>query len=244
MQKESAAEIELNLKKRARRRLVGAIALVMMMMLILPFVLKDRKAPTADEQVKITIGEDVLALSAVNKQALPQAGFDSSVVPIELGEEKPPVDLPRMMNNDSVQVASLESKKPAVGQVEVAPAIGSSVVAEKKVDTATKVPLVNPPKVDNVIAPASIQDKEKMSSPQDKKGAFFVQVGVFSDPENVKKLQAMLSDLGYQSKIEKISTPKGEKIRLKTMTFATRNEAADALEGIKNAGLPGMVVSQ
>ena len=71
-----------------------------------------------------------------------------------------------------------------------------------------------------------------------------MQVGVFSDAANVKQLQTKLSDLGYKSQTEKISTDKGQKIRLRTQTFADRNEAAIALENIKDAGLTGMVVSQ
>jgi DedD protein len=75
-------------------------------------------------------------------------------------------------------------------------------------------------------------------------GKFYVQIGVFSDAANVKQLQAKLSDLGYKSQTEKINTDKGQKIRLKTQVFGDRNEAAIALENIKDAGLTGMVVSQ
>ena len=71
-----------------------------------------------------------------------------------------------------------------------------------------------------------------------------MQIGVFSDAANVKQLQAKLSDLGYKSQTEKIDTDKGKKIRLRTQVFGDRNEAAIALENIKDAGLTGMVVSQ
>jgi len=57
-------------------------------------------------------------------------------------------------------------------------------------------------------------------------------------------LQGKLSDLGYKSQTEKIDTEKGKKIRLRTQLFGDRNEAAIALENIKDAGLTGMVVSQ
>ena len=44
---------ELGLKKRARRRLVGAIALVVLMMIILPIILQDRAAITPKEAITI-----------------------------------------------------------------------------------------------------------------------------------------------------------------------------------------------
>lgn len=45
----------LNLKKRARRRLVGAIALVLLMVIVLPQVLQDRVAMSQHENIKITM---------------------------------------------------------------------------------------------------------------------------------------------------------------------------------------------
>src|SRR3989338_8928252 len=48
-------EQALNLKKRARRRLVGAIALVLLMVIVLPQVLQDRAAMTQLETIKITM---------------------------------------------------------------------------------------------------------------------------------------------------------------------------------------------
>ena len=54
----------------------------------------------------------------------------------------------------------------------------------------------------------------------------------------------MLDGIGYKSVTEKMQTATGEKTRLRTSTFEGRNEAAIALENIKDAGLTGMVVSQ
>ena len=88
------------------------------------------------------------------------------------------------------------------------------------------------------------ESKVQGKAATDKKTKFYVQVGVFSDAGNVKELQSKLSDLGYKSQTEMIDTDKGKKIRLRTQEFVDRNEAAIALENIKDAGLTGMVVSQ
>lgn len=238
MQKESAAEIELNLKKKARRRLVGAIALVLLMMVILPFVLKDREAETPEEQVKITMSNEVETLPPVERRVASDSGFDSSVVPTDTTEESQPVTLPKSSENSpSDVVKSATEEVPPVA----APAESDSV-PENKLNTDVKTLTESQPKVDSTPVPA--QDKDKSNQTQDKKGTFFVQIGIFSDPENVKRLQAKLSALGYQSKTEKINTPKGVKTRLKTQSFSSRKEAAIALENIKDAELPGMVVSQ
>ena len=83
-----------------------------------------------------------------------------------------------------------------------------------------------------------------MSRVTSRRGTVGVQVGVFSDAANVKQLQTKLTGLGYKSKTEKINTDKGQKIRLRTQVFGDRNDAAIALQNIKDAGLTGMVVSQ
>lgn len=189
MQREPAGDLELNLKKRARRRLVGAIALVLLMVIVLPMILKDRAAITPAEKITITLPSE-------QAQTVP-SDFDSSIVPTEpaatVADETTPESLP-----------------------------------EKETNIAT-----------NTDTEATTPAKEKAASTK-----FYVQVGVFSDAANVKQLQTKLSDLGYKSQTEKISTDKGQKIRLRTQVFGDRNEAAIALENIKDAGLTGMVVSQ
>ena len=67
---------ELTLKKRARRRLVGAIALVLLMVIVLPMILKDRSIKQPADEVTITLD------SQRKPEILPEASdFDSNVVP-------------------------------------------------------------------------------------------------------------------------------------------------------------------
>jgi len=184
---------ELNFKKRARRRLVGAIALVLLMVIILPMVLKDRAASNPQEKIAITMPSDPLPAS------VPSSDFDSNVIPNE--------------------PTNPDDSAPAEVTPPPAPA-----------EAAAQQPVEKPAE--------PIQEKPASSH------KFYVQIGVFSDAANVKQLQTKLDGLGYKSHTEKIKTDKGEKIRLKTQTFADRSEAATALESIKQAGLTGMVVSQ
>ena len=184
MQREPAGDQELNLKKRARRRLVGAIALVLLMVIVLPMILKDRAATAPAEKITITLPSEQAQTTS--------SDFDSSIVSAE----------PTQAVIDETAPESLPEKEASVDSEAAKPA---------KETASTK---------------------------------FYVQVGVFSDAANVKQLQSKLGDLGYKSQTEKISTDKGQKIRLRTQVFGDRNEAAIALENIKDAGLTGMVVSQ
>ncbi len=202
MQKDQSDQ-ELIFKKRARRRLVGAIALVLLMVILLPMVLKDRAAGTPQEKITISLPNDVSA-TVTPSSAPTLAQFDSNIVPDE--PAKP-----------------AETTQPEDASAEFANTPANSEVPVK--------PEVKEP------------TKPETSKPEVPK-KFYVQIGVFSDANNVKQLQTKLNDLGYKSQTEKIKTDKGEKIRVKTQVFTDRNEAAIALENIKDAGLTGMVVSQ
>ncbi len=197
MQRDPSNDQELNLKKRARRRLVGAIALVLLMVIVLPMILKDRASTQPQDKITITLpSEQQTVTPAVSSD------FDSSIVPTE-----PPVaDTPE-------SAATVDS--------EAAPAKPEKAAPTKE---------------------ATVKETNKPKDEANHK--FYVQIGVFSDEANVKQLQGKLSDLGYKSQTEKIDTEKGKKIRLRTQLFGDRNEAAIALENIKDAGLTGMVVSQ
>lgn len=212
MQKDSSSDQELNLKKRARRRLVGAIALVLVMIIVLPMLLKDRAANQSPDKVTITLpGEQQTVTPAA------PSDFDSSIVPTELA------------------VPSAESAEPVAAPVDSE----TSAKPEKE----PPVPVVKePPPKEPVVKDAIV--KELAKPVEEKKHHFYVQIGVFSNEANVKQLQGKLTDLGYKSQTEKINTDKGQKIRLKTQIFSDRNEAAIALQNIKDAGLTGMVVSQ
>lgn len=209
MQKDQS-HAELQVKKQARRRLVGAIALVLLMIIFLPMLLKDRAASGQKEKITITLPSDT------PPPAVAPSDFDSNIVPSE-----------------SSQTTTAE--------------VGA--VAETEINT----------NAETVEAPVSEPNKKLMPSekpavktPAANKTAkadatalrYYVQIGVYSDIANVKQLQTKLTGLGYSSQTEKIKTDKGEKIRLRTHLFNDRNEAAIALENIKDAGLTGMVVSQ
>lgn len=199
-------EQELILKKRARRRLVGAVALVLLMIIILPKILQDRANLAPQEAIKITMPEH-------------QADtYSSSVVPVT----------PEVSNDLASEVAV----NPQVAEV-------AKEASAAKIETEKPVVKVEKQVVAKVVEPkvTSANDQSKTTD------SFTVQVGVYSDIANVKQLQEKLKQAGYTSRTEKVTTPNGEKIRLRAGNFPSRQEAANALTKIQAAGLSGMVIS-
>lgn len=231
-------ELELVLKKRARRRLVGAIALVLLMVIILPKILQDRAAMAPQDAIKITMpdagaGQQVEAFSAsvapvkpnVNNGQTPEVHSSTTS---ESGKAEASID------SGAVIEAEAEGKNDAENKKDESKKPVAKV--EKKAEVKTADVKANEIKV-------SESKATETKAPPKNGNSFTVQVGVYSDAANVKQLQDKLKLAGYTSHTEKISTPKGEKIRLKAGSFASRQDAAYALIKLQEAGLPGMVVS-
>jgi len=209
MQKEQVDQVDqgLSFKKRARRRLVGAIALVFLMIIFLPMVLEDREKSIQQEDIEIVMP---------NEQSSDD-DIATAVVGLELYPDEEDLVAPPSTSNESSANTVQD---------------GTKVKPLPAKEAPTK--LANVEKTENTAPPKDTSAGNK----------YYVQIGVFSDPSNITKLQTKLNDLGYKSLTEKITTDTGVKTRLRTDSFSDRNEAAIALENIKDAGLAGMVVNQ
>jgi DedD protein len=228
---------EIQFKKRARRRLVGAIALVLLMIAVLPMVLDDRTNKAPPQEIAISIpsqdgGEftsKIVPTAPVT--AAPDADTDANPEPVieSSPEQKNPAEL------NETPVADVPPVKPA-------PVVKTEVPVEKPVRKEPAKASVQTADIANV-SPAKLPDDKKLAT-AGVIAPVYVQIGVFSDAGNIKQLQQKLSGMGLKSFTEKIDTSKGEKTRLRAGPFANRPAAEAALEKIKAGGLGGMVVSK
>jgi DedD protein len=222
---------ELSLKKRARRRLVGAVGLVLLMVIVLPMVLQDRASLAPQDAIKITmpeVRENVVDTKTEAPLAIDQSA-DALVVAADEG-----VDSNMKSDGDEKSVANTDAASKPEKKVEVkdkaVATVDSKLTAVKPTEARAETKVEVKPKVE---AKAEQKDNE----------SFTIQVGVFSDAANVKQLQAKLKEAGYTSHTEKIATAKGEKIRLRAGNYSSRQAAASALAKLQAAGLTGMVIS-
>lgn len=216
-------EQALILKKRARRRLVGAIALVLLMIIVLPKILQDRATQTTQESIKITMPEQAIANPVIE--------------PTDVENENTPA-ITELKSEAEIENLAAQGAEPASQAQIVQP---TEINPEPEKPAVPKESPVN--KSALKAEPAVTKAETKAAEPVKESSSFTVQVGVFSDAANVKQLQEKLKQYGFDSYTEKISTPNGQKIRLRAGKFATRQQASDALNSIKSAGLSGMVIS-
>jgi DedD protein len=212
---QSQSDQELEFKKRARRRLVGSVALVLLMIIALPMILQDRTAKTPKQDVVVSIPSQDQGLEPeVAPAPIQQASPEPAPVAAEqkAAENKPAEPSAPLATNDK-PATPIETPKQELAKA-----------PEPKIET---------PKPESV--------KAEVKAPVS--GNYFVQIGVFSDPDNVKQMQDKLSAKGLKTRADLIDTAKGKKTRLRVGPFADKKEAESALEKTKSLNLTGMIVS-
>jgi DedD protein len=231
MARDALTENELLLKKTARRRLVGAVTLVILMLIILPFVLKDRVVDSSQENVEITVVNRQASREPILELPEDEVVLDNEAAPVATESVSSPTPKSTPAESAAVMPAAAEMVKPA--KVEAAPVAAVDPVVTKAVE----------PKVEPKVAPVKSAVKEASAESDKKTGKFFVQFGVFSDPKNLENLQVKLKHAGFDTATEKVDAS-GQKLRLRTRIYATRNEAAATLKKLEAAGFSGIVASK
>lgn len=219
---------ELSLKKRARRRLVGAIGLVLLMVLVLPMVLQDRASLAPKQAIKITM-----------------AGEDAGVVeplspPVPLAA--PPAPLVMPLPSDAVNPQNDASDAAANNAATEKPAVPTELAATKPASAPVELKPVELKPVEAKAKSVSPVTAKVADSAVDK-ASFAIQIGVYSSMASVTELEAKLNQAGYSPSVKKVATDKGEKIRLRTGNYPTRQQAAEAMLKLQALGMPGMVVA-
>lgn len=206
MPNEEVSDEELLLRKRARRRLIGAFVVVIAMVLILPAALEDKPQPVSQD-VEIVLPPPASAPNPPAAAIEPSASMADpptpAPAPTPVMEDKPRHAEPKVTQNPAqkdVPPAAEPAKRPA---------------SPERAEVKPKTP--NRPSSDR----------------------FLVQVGVFSNSENVKQLQAKLSAQGVKAHSETLADGK---IRVRAGPYPTRQEAERMVDKIRSAGVSAVVV--
>jgi DedD protein len=219
-------DTQLPLKKRARRRLVGAIFFVSVVAVVLPMVMDHEPRQTVqDVEIRIP-GQD-------EKPFAPKF----AVAPVEKAAPK------------VVEAPAPVAVAPEARVVEPAKAVGTTVAKpEKAAVKAPEKPAEKPaekPRADDAKRAAAILGGQAAEAkPAPKNGEYLVLIGAFSNEANVRNLKAKLAEEGIKTFSEPLDTPQGKKTRVRAGPFATREAADKALEKMKRIGVSGVVAAK
>ncbi|MCW3478999.1 SPOR domain-containing protein [Neisseriaceae bacterium JH1-16] len=259
----------IQLRKRARRRLVGAIALVSVATVVLWNVvghvpdqkLKPQSINIVELNSSAPAGEPTGKAASQAAAAVAAASAAQTDLPAALSEESTPSPS-QVAPSVAAAVAAAKSEQPMPPQAkpeEKKPEPAKLAEAPKpkpKVEDKPKVAedKPKPKKVD----PAAILEgrmgeedapkakAEKKVAESTKSGKVMIQLAALSDPDKVEALRNKLDTVGGLSahySFSKVQTSKGEVTRVRVGPFASADEAQAALAKLARAGVSGIVVS-
>lgn len=247
-------------KKRARRRLIGAVALVLAAVIGLPMIFDSEPKPLADDIAIQIPSKDKAGPTAVAEHPAP-ASASASVTKIAasaaLDPQEEVIDAPVVAEADKAQamepaktVATVaqpsppkqEHVKPSVEPSHAKAEVKSEVKAEPKADTKPVAKAVDTKVEDATRAIALLEGKSDPKAADKKAGHFVIQVAALSTKDKIDELQSKLRDVGIKSYTQKIVTGSGDRTRIRVGPFASKEDAEKVRAKIIKLGLPGTVV--
>jgi DedD protein len=227
------SEEELQLKKRARRRLIGAIVLVAAVAAVLPMVLdSEPKATSQDINIQIPSpdakgGFTAKAVPAAKAGAKPEVKEPAVTAPPPAERVTQPAEAPK--DAAVTPVPKDAAVAPAPKPVEKPPAKAAEKTTEKLAEKAAEKP---PEKA-----------AEKTAAVKPAPGTFFIQVTALSDTEKANQIKQQIADAGVRSYTEVVAAGKGNVTRVRAGPFASREEAEQARARLATVGLEGKVTA-
>lgn len=236
-------DAQLQQEKRARRRLVGAVAFVSVVAVVLPMVM-DHEPRQAMQDVEIRIpGQDEKPF-APNFAAAPLEPAAAKPADVAPAAPAPTAKSDVQPNARVLEVVrDQDEDRPAVKApekpVEKAPEKPAAKPAEKPAEKPADKPAA---KADDAKRAAAILAGQSGDAPAAKaSGEYLVLIGAFASEANVKNLKTKLGEQGIKVYSEPLETPQGRKTRVRAGPFASREAAERALAKMQKIGVSGVV---
>ena len=221
----SAAELEL--KRRGRRRLVGAITIGVVAVIVLPmlFDAEPKRKETARQEIEIKVP--------------PKDGLPPLALPVT------PPGAQRDALTDAVAPATAASPAVQPAVTAAAPKAEVAKAAQKSAEPSNVSPLpampVSVAKAD--AKPVAKADTAPLPKPATIKAGFVIQIGAFKDADNANAVVTRMKEARLPVFSESIAVKTGTVMRVRVGPYATKDSAESALAQVKLAGVDGKVVA-
>ena len=239
-------------KKRARRRLVGAVMLALGVAVGLPMLL--------DSEPKSSVSDIAINMPSKDKPGEPLNGGPAVAPAPALEQPAAPAPTPATSKPSAAAGASLDRgeeivqvpTKPAVTEAAKPPKAAEPKATEPKVAKAEvkhpepkpepkkpePKPEAKPAHTDDARAMAILEGKPTEAAPSSK---YVVKVAAFATKDKVDELQRKLGEAGIKSYAQKVNTANGELTSVRIGPFPNKEEAEKAKAKLGKLGLSGNV---
>ena len=226
---------ELQLRKRARRRLVGAIVLVTAVAVILPMVLDSQPKPVSsnvDIQIPSPEAPQFKGKSAAAPAADAKAGRDGAEKSAKADAAPNPAP---SSSPGSASRASTGDAKSVVADASPSSAKDSGKAAARDAGKDSAKDAAKDSK-------DSTKDSGKETA--QRAGSYFVQVAALASPAKAKEVQKQVSRTGVKTYTEVVSTDNGEMTRVRAGPYPTKEAAERVRAQLRKAGFKETVVQK
>ena len=231
------------LKKRARRRLIGASALALIAAIVLPMVMDHQPAPPMREiQVRIPSPDEGAPLRVAAKPVdavKPKEETSKSVVQPKVETELAKAEQKPEQKSEPKIELKVEPKPEPKPEAKVEPKADATPVSKPEPKAEVKAEQKSEAKAEGKTEARSKPADEGKSSE-----AWEVQLGAYGEPARVKILLGKLKELNIPTYTEKVETPNGPRVRVRAGPFPTQAAADKARNRVKIVGVDGPVVKQ
>jgi len=239
----------LEVRRRARRRLIGATALVMLLVIVPPWLMDLEPRPVTSnltveipgkDQPKLDVGGAPTAkgsLPSSPKTERPATDAAPAVIPGTVTDRwREDIDA----GAKSGAAASKDALKPAAKAVIQPPdAVKLPAVREAKPKPGAE------PAADKALAVAAAKSGKEDAARATailNNESYFVPLGAYKSADNAKQVQQKASALGLRAYVEVVDVSGVSQSRVRAGPFASRDGAEAARERLRGAGLdPGPV---
>ena len=246
-------------RTQARRRLIGAAVLLLMGVVLFSLIFETKPRPLPmDLPITVAPGKSAPAPQPVQSQQTPQApqtpqqganqaATQGAILGANQTASAPLARAPRPAPPMITETAEPEPARAALPPPVAQPA-SAGVKPQSSAQTSAPEPLpkpsaANPLKVAPGNAELSASAPAAPSSPDPAAARVVVQVGAFADDLAVRQTRQKVEKLGLKTYTQEVNTEAGKRVRVRVGPFATRDEAAQVLNKLKGAGLPGAVLA-
>ena len=218
-------------KKRARRRLIGATALVLAAVIGLPMIFDSEPRPISqDINIQIPPRDKAPAMNASPMPLPPTQATQPEAPP----PEAPP---PEAQKPEAPKPTAADAAPPAPEAKPESRQASSAPIAPEKAATVA----VGEKRVDSLVDKPSAAPADAAKSADKNKGRFIVQVAAVSNKAKVDELLQKLKRGGIEGYWQKITTKEGDRFRVRVGPFSSRDEAEKMSKRIDKLGLHGTI---
>lgn len=205
-----------NLKRQARRRLIGAIVLVTVVVAVLPMLL-DSEPKSVVKDIELRIPDKDKAGEFVPNAALPSV--PAAAQPASSPAVAAPAVTSPVVTSDDVPQVAVAPQTPDASQ----PAAKPAAAPEQK-------------RVTPEAAPAEAAHKGQAAQ----QSGYILQIGAFSNADTAHRWHKNLIKQGIKAYTEKA----GDKIRVRAGPYATREAADKVRHRLESQGLHPNIIAQ